>query len=667
MRYLILFLAALSAWGQVEDYGRTANASAIYDLTASAITRSIKSGASDPATCTSGKDLFINTSSTPVVKLCTATNTWTALGSSSMVYPAAGVAVSTGSAWGTSLTVGTGASNLVQLNGSSQLPAVSAALLTNFPTLNQNTTGSAATLTTARSIYGNNFDGSAALTGIIASTYGGTGNGFFAVSGPATSTKTFTFPNASATVLTTNAAVTVAQGGTGVSTLTGIVKASGTSNFAAATYSDIVGLWTTCTGFLKNDGTCASAGTGNMSITTQAGAPSGACTAGSGWVLDTTAQEFYACSVSGTWKRLLSTTDSGTAVLTMLEGTAPGAGATAGIHNLYFDSSDHKLKSHVNGGSVVTYYSTLNPQTTISGLAGTATALATPRAIYGNNFDGSAALTQIIASTYGGTGNGFAKFSGPATTEKTFTLPNASATILTDNAAVTVAQGGTGVGTLTGMIKGNGASAFTAATAGTDYVSPSSTETLTNKTLDAEGTGNSITIPVKIWLPAVGCAGTTGTLMWDTLASNAPTATCSAGSTETTMIRGVADFPDSDGAYSLQQPILLPDDWTGSMDVKFVYRSTATSGNTVWQAATSCRADAEVDDAAYNTASTVTDAAKGTTNQLNTATISGVIATGCSAGELLHLKVLRDRTHASDTITGVISLVGVEVTLRRAM
>jgi hypothetical protein len=62
-------------------------------------------------------------------------------------YPGAGVALSTGSAWGTSYTVGTAASNLVQLNGSSQLPAVSAALLTGFPTLNQGTTGNAATAT----------------------------------------------------------------------------------------------------------------------------------------------------------------------------------------------------------------------------------------------------------------------------------------------------------------------------------------------------------------------------------------------------------------------------------------------------------------------------------------------------------------------------------------
>lgn len=92
--------------------------------------------------------------------------------------------------------------------------------------------------------------------------------------------------------------------------------------------------------------------------------------------------------------------------------------------------------------------------------SGSAATLTTPRAIYGNNFDGSAALTQIIASTYGGTGNGFTKFSGPASTEKTFTLPNASATVLTDNAVVTVAQGGSGATTLTGALVGNGTSAF---------------------------------------------------------------------------------------------------------------------------------------------------------------------------------------------------------------
>lgn len=40
----------------------------------------------------------------------------------------------------------------------------------------------------------------------------------------------------------------------------------------------------------------------------------------------------------------------------------------------------------------------------ITGLAGTATALATPRAIYGNNFDGTAGLTSAITPAFGGTG-----------------------------------------------------------------------------------------------------------------------------------------------------------------------------------------------------------------------------------------------------------------------
>ena len=55
------------------------------------------------------------------------------LAGQAMTYPGAGVAVSGGSSWSSSLTVGTGNDNLVKLNGSAQLPAVSGALLTNLP------------------------------------------------------------------------------------------------------------------------------------------------------------------------------------------------------------------------------------------------------------------------------------------------------------------------------------------------------------------------------------------------------------------------------------------------------------------------------------------------------------------------------------------------------
>ena len=76
-----------------------------------------------------------------------------AAGGGSMVYPGAGVPVSTGSAWGTSLTVGTGASNLVQLDESGKLPAVDGSSLTGLfdpasPGEIGGTTPAAATFTT---------------------------------------------------------------------------------------------------------------------------------------------------------------------------------------------------------------------------------------------------------------------------------------------------------------------------------------------------------------------------------------------------------------------------------------------------------------------------------------------------------------------------------------
>jgi hypothetical protein len=50
----------------------------------------------------------------------------------SMVYPAAGVANSTGTGWGTSYNVGLGANNIPQLNSSGYLPALNGSLLTSL-------------------------------------------------------------------------------------------------------------------------------------------------------------------------------------------------------------------------------------------------------------------------------------------------------------------------------------------------------------------------------------------------------------------------------------------------------------------------------------------------------------------------------------------------------
>lgn len=186
----------------------------------------------------------------------------------------------------------------------------------------------------------------------------------------------------------------------------------------------------------------------------------------------------------------------------------------------------------------------------------------------------------------------------------------------------------------------------------------------TNLTLDAEGTGNVLTVPTKIWLPGAACTNATAGLLWDTPTTNPAVAACVTG---TNTQKGVLDFADGANALSVQQTLLLPSDATGTVDAKFKWFSATITGDVVWQIATICVADAETDDPAFNTASTVTDTTKGVANQTNDASITGVTITGCAAGELMHVKVTRDPAHASDTMAGTARLIGVELTLRRAM
>jgi hypothetical protein len=199
--------------------------------------------------------------------------------------------------------------------------------------------------------------------------------------------------------------------------------------------------------------TCTITASGIVSQTTGlASALPATCTAASNAALQTyyatDTTDWYICGATNTWLRIFSTLPSAAFSMSGTEQSAlatPSAGAGA----CWFDSTEHGLNCKLNNTAtvyrmtslsttVLGYLSTLssNVQTQLDGKAainanttGSAATLTTPRAIYGNNFDGSAALAQIIASTYGGTGNGFTKFSGPTTSEKTFALPDASATL----------------------------------------------------------------------------------------------------------------------------------------------------------------------------------------------------------------------------------------------
>ena len=146
---------------------------------------------------------------------------------------------------GTDYSAGTSALTTGILKSTTTTGALSIAVAADFPTLNQNTTGSAATLTTPRAIYGNNFDGSAALTQVIAGTYGGTGvnNGSntITIAGNLTHAGLFT----QSFTATANTAVTLPAGAT----------ASSNNLLSSATAVGIVTGTPSSSNYLRGDGT----------------------------------------------------------------------------------------------------------------------------------------------------------------------------------------------------------------------------------------------------------------------------------------------------------------------------------------------------------------------------------------------------------------------------
>lgn len=165
---------------------------------------------------------------------------------------------------------------------------------------------------------------------------------------------------------------------------------------------------------------------------------------GTGQITATAATNALLPSQSGNNGKVLSTDGTNTSWSTASTGTvtslATGSGLTGGtitttgtisvttngISNSLFRQGAALSVVGVTGGSTAN----------VADIAGTANQVlrvnsgGTALAFGAIDVSQSAAVTGIMTSANGGTGNGFAKFSGPASSEKTFTLPNASDTVV---------------------------------------------------------------------------------------------------------------------------------------------------------------------------------------------------------------------------------------------
>lgn len=205
---------------------------------------------------------------------------------------------------------------------------------------------------------------------------------------------------------------------------------------------------------------------------------------------------------------------------------------------------------------------------------------------------------------------------------------------------------------------------------GTDtVVGKATTDTLTNKTISASGTGNDITVIDKIWFASAGCNNATAASFFDLPTANAPALACATG---TNLQKGILSFDDTTDE-SAQSSLILPGDWVSGagIDGKIVWYGAATTGAVGWCVQLVCEGDGEAVDPSFPTQAAgncVSDTAGGTTLRMNVANLpAGITATGCAAGELMHIKVSRDANGdaVTDGFTGDAHFVGLELTYSR--
>lgn len=195
----------------------------------------------------------------------------------------------------------------------------------------------------------------------------------------------------------------------------------------------------------------------------------------------------------------------------------------------------------VDGVSTISFGSTgLTPSTATSGAVSVAGTLANTNGGTGQSSAFTqygityASTTTVLATTAAGTST--TVLHGNASGAPTFGAVSLTADV---SGTLPVANGGSGATTLTGVLKGNGTSAFTAATAGTDYVAPGTATTFTALQTFA-GTSSNADLKTSniLEVATVSATAATGTINYDATTQSVLYYTTNASGNFTVNFRG---------------------------------------------------------------------------------------------------------------------------------
>ncbi len=196
-----------------------------------------------------------------------------------------------------------------------------------------------------------------------------------------------------------------------------------------------------------------------------------------------------------------------------------------------------------------------------------------------------------------------------------------------------------------------------------------STNTVTEKTIDAEASGNVITIPEERWFDVAGCNDTVAGPILDVPTANAAVPLCDTG---TNTQKGVLGF-DASTDQATHYKFRLKTGFTGAIDYIFRFKmASATSGTIGWCAQLIRVAVGASSDPAFPAQAAgncVSVTVPGTAGLEAEATLSGATCTSCVATDLVYVRISRDANGGavSDTATGDGYLIGFLERTRRAM